>query len=149
MSERDTAIQDPNYDAELPAASAFTNQAYSLLGPHARRLTIGLAYTKHSGATTNQLKLQVQWKLVNQEGYFEPLLDGSNPTTGGDVMQIPEYKQEVLSPPVTSANSPFFWRALTLEVPCCAIGVRVIMAEVGDASHPGTVTARLFYSDVL
>lgn len=149
MSERDTEVQVPNYDAVLPAAGAFTDQAYSQLGPLARRLTIGIKYTKAAAATTNQLKLQVQWKLVNEAGYFEPLLDGSNPTTGGDVMQIPEYKQEVLSPPVTVSNSPLLWRALMLEIPSCATGVRVLMAEVGDATHPGSVTCKLFYSDVL
>lgn len=149
MSERDTAIQDPNYDAVLPAAGAFTDQAYSLLGPLSRRLTIGLKYTKAAAAATGQVKCQIQWKLVNEVGYFEPLIDGSNPTVTADVMQVPEYKQELLGPPVTAGNTPLLWRLTTVEIPSCAVAVRVLMAEVGDAAHPGTVTAKLFYSDVL
>lgn len=148
MSERDTEIQTPNYDAILPAAGAFTDQDYSTLGAMARRLTIGIKYTKHASATTNKLKLQVQWKLGNDGGYFEPLLDGSSPTIAADVMRIPEYRQEVLGPPVIAGNSPLLWRALMLEIPSCATGVRVLLAEVGDTTNPGTVVCKLYFSSV-
>jgi hypothetical protein len=148
--QRDTKIQDPNFDGTLPAAGAFTSQAYSKFDPSflARRLTIAMSYTKAAAAATGKVKIQIQWEIAGQAGYFEPVLNGAAAAIAADVMSIPEYKLEVVGPPVTVAD-PLLWRQLGIEVPSCATGVRVLAAEAGDAAHPGNLTVNLSYSDVL
>lgn len=153
MTLRDTWIEDPNYSGALPAAGAYTDQAYSDLaalavgGAYPRRMTIAIGYTRQSGVN-GQMKIKVQWAIHGKTGYFEPLIDASAPTVAPPLITVPEYIIEVKGP-VVSTDGEFRWRQLSIEVPCAATGVRVLAAECGsDLTKPGTAVIDLAFSEV-
>jgi hypothetical protein len=146
--QRDTWIQDPNYNAVLPASGAYSDQAYTPITGLAsgvpnfpRELTIAFSYLKAAAASSGQPKFEVQWEINGVGGYYEMIAVGT-PTTSGSVATTTEYISETKGLANTSATVPVLWKK-TIAVPAAASGVRVLVAEVGDTTHPGTLTVSL------
>jgi hypothetical protein len=131
----------------LPAAGAFTNQAYVRIPPESRRASIIATVALGAGATTNQARFRLQWQIDGGGGPLsdvaEVVLDGTTVAKVNPYLQNPEYAYEVAGPIVAAGLS---WRLLSVEVPIKAIGIRVIAAEVGDTAHPSVMTTRVYTS---
>ena len=152
MIERDQVFDAPNFSGVLPASGAFTAQAVQPFPSQRipRRLSVLCTLTKHASATTNAAKIAVQWQIgAGSALFYETFIDTSSPTIGAPFAEMPEYALVVVGPDVTAAESPFSYRALSLEVPSAATGVRVLAAEASDTTHPSTLRIDLAVSDVL
>lgn len=148
IGARDWAFEAPNFAGVLPAAGAYTAQPYSDVPPEARRLGVNITYTPDPAASAPQPKYYVQWRVENTPDINETFVDGSSVSVGEPFAEVPQYIFVVKGPVLVDSN-PLAYRALSLEVPMCATGVRVLIAEAGDASHPGTVKVELFTSSVI
>jgi hypothetical protein len=143
-------VLDPNYSGVLPAAGAFTDQAYEKLPqPNPRRLSVAVKYTAAVAAVNGQAKFKFQWQIAGTPGFFETLIDSSSPTVAQPNATVPEYELVVKSPVYTPAGTVGLFRLISLEVPSAATAFRVLAAEVGDTVHPGTVEIQCASSDVI
>lgn len=136
-----------NLDAlVLPAASAFTNQAYTPIPPQSRRMSIIASYAKAAAAVSGQAAFTLQWKFPGGvTDVYESVIDGTSSSVAAPFLVNPEYGWQ-LNGPVISTSLTF--RVLSVEVPVRALAARVLVAEVGDAAHPGTVSVMLYTSSL-
>lgn len=135
-----------NFDlAALPAAGAFTGQAYTPLPAESRRLSIVAQIALGAGATTNQAKFRLQWQIDGalDLDVSEAVIDGTTIVKTAPYLANPQFAYEVSGPVVTGALA---WRLLSVEVPIKATGVRVLVAEVGDTTHPSSVAVIVYAS---
>jgi|SRR5689334_13637777 len=133
----------------LPASGAFTNQDYTPIPPTSRRLGIIAEYTKAAAGTNGQATFRVQWRVKGENGdtvdFYEVVIDGTDITIAAPYLRNPEYAYQV-DGPVVAGTDPFRFRLLSLEVPILADGCRVLAAELGDTTHPGTLSVWLYTS---
>ena len=141
----------PSLDAfTLPGASALTSQAYTKIPSNARRLSVIASYTLGAGGANGQARFRLQWQIDGGGSIladvYEGIIDGTTiDKTVVPFLENPEYLYSLLGPVVAAGTVS--WRLLEVSVPVRAIGYRVVAAEVGDATHPGTVTVRGYTSD--
>lgn len=146
--------QGPFYNLDtvaLPAAGAFTAQAYTTIPAKARRISIVGTYSKGASSSSGSCRFRVQWQIPGgaPEGVvldvYETVIDGTTITKATSFLENPEYVYSIISPPNPTVN-PLSFRMLSCEVPVNATGVRVLCAEV-DTANPGTITVRVYTSD--
>ena len=136
----------------LPAAGAvFKPSAYTAIPPEARRLHLIATYVAGTSGVNGSVKMRVLWQVTGTEerqvaDVYEAIIDGTTIVKSGNKLSNPMYAYELIGPPVSDPGSLNF-RFLSCEVPIAAIGVTVEVLEVGDTTHPGTVTIRAYTSD--
>lgn len=139
---------------QLPAAGAYTAQAYVTLPPGCRRMHVIATYVPGAASVNGKPTCRLQWQIGGDgpganavADVFEAILDGTTVTKADPMLINPEYAYEVQGPIPGTPGTAFSWRLLSVEVPIKATAARVLAAEVGDTAHPGVLTTLFFTSD--
>lgn len=127
----------------LPAAGAFTDQAYTLIPQLARRMNVMVAYSGGAGSTNGQARYRLEWQIEDRpasgQGWIEPIVDGQTALAiTQPYARAPAYALEILGPRV-AAGVTLGLRLFTVDIPSLATGYRLLAAELGDTTHPGSL----------
>lgn len=117
----------------LPAAGAYTAQAFSDLRVGAKTLTFNVTYTR--GAAGGYPVYRLQWDN-GTEVSDDLIQDDGSITVAGAEATVQNSLFRPLGPPPDDANAITY--VLEAFVPWGAKKVRLSIAEAGDTANPGT-----------
>ena len=122
----------------LPAAGAFTSQAFVVLPPGTRELIYWITYTRSPG-TTGAPVFDAQWSsgLTSADETSELVLDEGSFVAAAPLGTANVYVARILGPvPSTDAALEY---VMSYIVPYGAARFRLRCAEIGDVADPGTI----------
>lgn len=125
----------------LPAAGAFTAQAFFPLPRGVREISYWITYTRDpAGADTGNPKFLVQWGNGVEEA-FELVLDRGSLVVAQPAGDFNMYIEEPLGP-IPGSDAPITY-VLPVVAPYGASLARLLVAEQGDVANPGTILVAL------
>lgn len=120
----------------LPAAGAYTAQAYIDLPPGTKLINFWITYTR--GDAGGQPVFKLQWGNGTEVDANELLQQDAGLAITNDEAEIPLFNERPLLPPPPDANPQVY----TLPVQVLDMGarkLRLLVAEKGAPGTPGTV----------
>lgn len=121
--------------AALPAAGAYTSQAYTTIPAGIVNVAFWISYTR--GAAGGYPAFRVQWSDAVDAGARDMILDESSLVVSQPEGTLDTY-QETITGPTPQTDDPLVY-IYSYSVPPLATGARLIAAEVGVVATPGTL----------